>query len=390
MPLESPQYPQWTPAQVAEYLCAHLSGQPTELLDEVEATVTEECFDGQALQAAVASEAKWQLALQRLLPKFADEPAAKWLGGIPTKLALVEALALSDPAAALRDMRYDAHFPEGDLWCLAKGGQPYYCPAGWTRYGLTPPRCPAGEDIYADWPVAYHTADACNVAAIITQGVLPEINPRHGEEPVILLSPSVRYSSNWVFNEPKKVGDRWLLTVFQVRVRPGAYQVQPNTLDWDGGWEDRQVLFDPLYAQDELEWLVHYRHPEDVVVTGLMVKLLDQHPAEYLQQYFQRRKALQTHPRSPAAKVQWQWNCAPEKTLEKTGPWQPFEEETSDRIEKAYQAYREALFVGPVGHGAHCYFIDFRALEMHAATGAAPAGRPPHGWERRAVSRRVL
>lgn len=32
---------------------------------------------------------------------------------------------------------------------------------------------------------------------------------------------------------------------------------------------------------------------------------------------------------------------APEKTLEKTGPWQPFEEETSDRIEKAYQAYRE-------------------------------------------------
>lgn len=38
--------------------------------------------------------------------------------------------------------------------------------------------------------------DACNVAAIITQGVLPEINPRHGEEPVILLSPSVRYSSN--------------------------------------------------------------------------------------------------------------------------------------------------------------------------------------------------
>lgn len=52
-----------------------------ELLDEVEATVTEECFDGQALLAAVASEAKWRLALQRLLPKFAARtlPLPVWL-----------------------------------------------------------------------------------------------------------------------------------------------------------------------------------------------------------------------------------------------------------------------------------------------------------------------
>jgi hypothetical protein len=156
-----------------------------------------------------------------------------------------------------RRVEYDMSYGEKEQWCHDRGGRPYFSPSGYRRYSFFPTvDSPAEEEeIMKDWHVAYHGTKGINVDNIVAHGLVPpgstvggvKIKVLHGNAGAkgskpIYLSPSIEYSSHWLYTRPEQVQDEWVYYIFQVRVRPGSFKEQQNTLHksiWGEGKDSR-------------------------------------------------------------------------------------------------------------------------------------------------------
>jgi len=291
--------------------------------------------------------------------------------------------------------KYDAEYPETEAWCLTRGCMPYFCPSGWRRYGFYPDVADTSEmdEIMNHWHVAYHGTSKLNIDSIVENGLVPPgalvngkpLEVQHGDagddgKGTIYLTPSIEYASHWLYATPFIKRDTegkstYLYFVLQVRVKPGVFRIQGNTL-WEGGWKDTKVPFDLRFGSDELEWLVPRDQAKYIRVTGLMVQKRYVHYEREMTEKFTKHLALS---RPQAGPGKWYWNCSGDRTLSEHGPWRPFNDAQSAVIEAAYRQGRSMVYLGdvfsqaPANHtvfdanGKNLYYIDFAIMEQRRA-----------------------
>jgi len=258
-----------------------------------------------------------------------------------------------------------------------------------------------------------------NVNSIANQGLVRPKAAQHGAagskgKMVVYCSPSIEYSSHWVYTATRQELDAkspgspsrvaavasgssieasldlpvvckdgsYAQYVFEVRVKPGSYRAQGNTLS-DSLWESWGIEYDPVVSSRNLEWIVE--NEEDIVVTGVMLRALPKgmHPKEFNAQRLETMKAhvgwdetekVATRPRGycgvePGAisAVAWEWNAAPAESDKFNGPlsyddkwdWMRHPDEINEIIESAYLDYQRFAFIGRPEGAPGPYFIDF-------------------------------
>jgi len=282
-----------------------------------------------------------------------------------------------------RTQQFDAVYKDEEgIWCHDRNGRPYFNPGSWRRYGFYPQKegetAEEIENIMKTWHVAYHGTKFINVNSIVRFGLVPpgtEIegkvikNERGkagtvGNKIPVYVSPSINYASHYCYTQPQKENDTYVYCVFQVRIRPGSFRVQGNTL-WAGGWGDKSILFDERFGPDELEWLVE--DAIDVRVTGLMVHKDTKDPQQAVKDLFEKHKTMCSTKRGEG-NGKWFWNCAPKdgKTLDRKGPWKPYSKDESAKLEKAFLNWQSVCYLGQVETdlGINPYFVDFKKMEQ--------------------------
>eukprot|EP01121_Diplochlamys_sp_Union-15-3_P010376 TRINITY_DN2904_c0_g1_i1.p1 TRINITY_DN2904_c0_g1~~TRINITY_DN2904_c0_g1_i1.p1 ORF type:complete len:281 (-),score=49.56 TRINITY_DN2904_c0_g1_i1:10-852(-) len=234
------------------------------------------------------------------------------------------------------------------------------------------------RNLVKNWHVAYHGTDKLNVDSIMEKGLaLPgtlvdgkEIKVLHGSvgaKCAIFVSPSIEYSSHWVYTKPEKIGNEYLYCVLQVRVKPESFKEQGNTL-WKGGWADTTIPFDTRFGAHQLEWVV--TNPENIRVTGLMVKKEKVNPETSIKERFAKNKAVRDARQKEigTAKGLWYWNCAPTggSVLLRTGPWQPYSDSDTEKLETAYKSGQSHCYIGNLKTdvGTNAYWVDFSEMEQ--------------------------
>jgi hypothetical protein len=355
---------------------------------------------------------------------------------------------------------FDAWYAPDQLWCIEAGEQRhevynsevcragegvsavhgfYIAPAGWMRFALDTPkfRPETSPEEWSTWHKAYHGTAGVNVPAIVQQGL--RFKPsQHGSagkaggKSVIYASPSIEYSSHYVYTDETVMNfddgagggeidwseisqahyaeGSFVQWVFEVRVRPGSYRVQGNTLGSNLWGEDGKhkwdIEYDSLFNSRNLEWLIE--NEDDIICTAVMMRDIPQRPSEYNRSRFEAMKehvgwddALQaaTRPRDyggvTAGAVRWEYNNEPSdgSTLSYSGSliWVAYAEEISKVAEDAYQAYQRFAFVGRPEGAPGPYFIDFGS-ECDPKLDCLPEQRRADGdkgqaWRRRAVRR---
>ena len=389
---ESPHFDQWTIQKLAQYFESHV---PEEERPQILPFLTAREIDGKRFAEMTEDE---HLVF---VDDFCRTTSAKerLVIGIRWKLELCrsELVSLASIKGFRRVPEFDFFYvpSKNDDWCEDRNQRPYYNPGGWQRYGIYPDKedeDPLDQSLFNTWHVAYHGTYQRNVSSIIEKGLLPPgtkvdgvlIKSLHGAAGAnggkpIYCSPSIEYSSHWLYCQPPEVYNEdperhegsYVYTVFQVRVRPQSFTVQGNTLH-DDIWGDRQVIFDRHFSNSELEWLV--TDPNDIRVTGLMVRVSDTDPKKEVSDRFAKHQALMGRVRSPRGELreclpkgQWEWNCAPSSghTLSQNGPWQAYSPEEHALIEKAFVEWRTHVYLKDLnGKLGHCYYICFEAMEQ--------------------------
>lgn len=146
------------------------------------------------------------------------------------------------------------------------GGIPYYAPLGWRRWAIDIELDAAKfDEMYKDWPV--HGTKPSVVNAILEDGFIPSkkgcwLN-KSGEHGVYI-SPSVNYAALYPMVEdnnskvrkilePRRMGNKWVKMVLQVRVKKDTFTVQAGTVPYT---LPNDPQFDPNYKNTELEWLL--------------------------------------------------------------------------------------------------------------------------------------
>jgi len=193
--------------------------------------------------------------------------------------------------------------------------------------------------------------------------------------------------------------------VFEVRIRPGTYKVQENTLA-KNLWPHRRLPYDLKCSTRGMEWLI--MNCDDIVCTGVMIRQLPVRATDYNRE---RQRGMKAHvqwsdeesralrPRDHGAPfgaphgVAWEVNTDDDdwSPLELYGEhqWTRYAPMISELIENAYQEYQRFCFIG-VTHGAAPYYIDFRGL-CNKGSGNAEQRRADadkeQAWRRRTVRR---
>jgi hypothetical protein len=378
----------WTPLDVASYVLHHLPEQPEQTKNEVkDIFIKYECNGSKITD----KDFKWVSLITEIVPFIQNLPPVELQRSLFHPL--IE--ALFDIPNKLRDLsiwktllsfcrrceKYDSVYKEEDgYWCHDRNGRPYWNPGSWRRYGFFPKGYSEEQiqDIMTNWHVAYHGTKYVNIDSIADLGLVPPgsvlpdgktIQSLHGTAggggKAIYLTPSISYAAHWVYTSPTKVDDEYVYTVFQVRVKPGSFKVQGNTL-WDEGWGNRNIIYDRRFGPDELEWIVD--NADDIRVTGLMVLREKEEPKQKIKNLFQLHKELVAKPRGEGV-GKWFWNCndATKPTLDRNGPWKPYDAETNIKLEKAYMHYQCVCYLGNVVTELgtyNPYFIDFEKLEQ--------------------------
>lgn len=144
--------------------------------------------------------------------------------------------------------------------------------------------------------------------------------------------------------------------VFEVRVRPGSYRVQGNTLGGNLWGEDGErkwgLEYDKCVSRLNLEWLI--TREEDIVCTAVMMRDIPCDPEEYNRRRFAEMKRhvgwdgeRATRPRDyggvgPGVAARWEYNNAPAHgstlSYSDAAPWKAYSDHDSKVIEDAYQA----------------------------------------------------
>jgi len=346
-----------------------------------------------------------------------------------------------------RDPLFDAFYPLNENWCVACGEETkgvmatdgktehvagyYMAPAGWHRLALKV-QADGEKDFKADewtsWHKAYHGTRGEAVESIAKNGLVPpgmlaggvKIKNLHGHAGVargkpkpIYVSPSLEYSAHPIFTDKGS----HVQFVFEVRVKPGSYKIQGNTLarDWPrkpGVYKGAhpKTEFMPYEAgcqSDMLEWLIF--DPAHIVCTGVMVRHLPQsvekHNTERVRQLKdltlwdeekgpQRSRTLGT-PAGYSGQVQWAWNDAPTGgsvlLYDDKQKWKRYDSKTSALIEAAYQEYQRYVFIGTPQGARGPYCIHF-GTAWHKDAGHGPQqrsadGEKNPGWRQRAIRR---
>jgi len=169
-----------------------------------------------------------------------------------------------------------------------------------------------------------------------------------------------------LYTRPKKIDGKYVYAVFQVRVRPGkSFKIQGNTLD-DPLWGNVKILYDTHFGADELEWL--FEDPDDIRVTGLMIKTDTREPYDVVKEKFENNKKLVSVKENLTKKqAVWYWNCDSDYTLKNDGKFQAYTTAQNYLIERAYRNGQNAVWLGSVQTSESensPYFINFDAMEQ--------------------------
>jgi len=165
-----------------------------------------------------------------------------------------------------------------------------------------------------------------------------------------------------LYATPNKIQESNIYSVFQVRVRPGSYRVQGNTLA-ECGWKNRVVPYDTNFGADEIEWLVE--DPENIVITGLMIRKDNLDMMKYVEDKYKTNKSIfKIRPKDDGV---WYWNSNSNgKTLGKEGPWTAYNNVSNIQLEKAYKGGQMQMFLGRIDtdQGELIYFVNFDIMEQ--------------------------
>ncbi|XP_077868820.1 uncharacterized protein LOC144359579 [Saccoglossus kowalevskii] len=173
-----------------------------------------------------------------------------------------------------------------------KPGIYHEAPIGWYRFAVKVSQRAHHFDIFSNWHVAFHGTHLNSVRSILETGdlLLPgdvrfggkkllerpgHFNDLRKPDPKfdtkqIFLSPSIRYCANNAYSYPYKYVDKDtnksydVRVVFQVRIRPGSYNVGPETIG-------QKSEIDPIFHNQELEWFTKERGA--VIPYGLLFRL---------------------------------------------------------------------------------------------------------------------
>jgi len=236
------------------------------------------------------------------------------------------------------------------------------------------------NELCKNWHVAYHGTKFTKLESIVKVGLVPpgtflddgktmivningKVGAKNGIIP-IFLSPSIEYAANELYTKPQFHNGNYVYAVFQVRVRPGKFRVQQNTLHRDY-WEDKNILYDTLFGPHELEWLVE--DPDDVRVTGLMIKTETKSPKELNTERFALNKnVVMTRQKETEKPGKWYWNCDPNYTLSEKGNFKEYGQAESANLESAYKYGQSAVWIGSLktDRGDVPYFVNFTIMEQ--------------------------
>ena len=170
------------------------------------------------------------------------------------------------------------------------GGDPYYCPYGWRRYGidvgLTPNQF---SENFNEWRVAYHGTKREYLLSILQSGIRTSDNGLYlsDNEYGVYVTPSIEYAVHPRFTDVWKYKGKYIQAIIQVRLRKGvAFNVCKGTVE--GGYLTNTKI-DPNFENIELEWLIKRDKPcyltrnEGIAAYGLMMRVTDVHPSELSQ-----------------------------------------------------------------------------------------------------------
>ncbi|XP_078671254.1 uncharacterized protein LOC144911245 [Branchiostoma floridae x Branchiostoma belcheri] len=183
------------------------------------------------------------------------------------------------------------HRGRGDQESYSRGNpeKRYARPVGWSRFGLSvnPAFADVQLRVFTDWHRAYHGTRTSSVKQILqtsSQLLMPGDVTLGGDKlgrgkgfgfdsVQVFVSPSIKYAGKDLYAEPTRFQDRnsgktyTTRVAFQVCVRPGSYQVMPETMSFS----NKNVTVDPLFDNKELEWFTKERGVH--ALYGLLVKL---------------------------------------------------------------------------------------------------------------------
>lgn len=171
------------------------------------------------------------------------------------------------------------------IWYRGNPSEKYVLPTNWFRFGIQI------RDEYLnkqasikEWNVAYHGTKVENVYSIIRHHrilfpgdkkddgtIVPSVHgqcfAKNFKGPVIYLSPSIKYASNYsknyIFNGKK------VKIAFQCRVKPGSFKKYRETLRMT---ED-EIECDEEFSNSQLEWVTDDKTA--AVPYGLLISFLD-------------------------------------------------------------------------------------------------------------------
>ncbi|VDI78869.1 neuralized-like protein 4 [Mytilus galloprovincialis] len=179
---------------------------------------------------------------------------------------------------------YECHESRSDREHYTRGipSNIYILPIGWRRFGLSisTPR----EKEFQEWHVAYHGTKLSSVRSILESGLLipgdatfdgktivemqghyNDVYKPHEDFDTkqIFVSPSINYASHDAYSPTTKWRKRTTKVVFQLRIKPGSYQIGKNSV--------AQTNIDTLVDDSKIEWST--KDKDAIMLTGLLVKI---------------------------------------------------------------------------------------------------------------------
>ena len=208
------------------------------------------------------------------------------------------------PIDQLMDPTWDKTYgPDGDThWTGAvkdshdRGGEPYYCPNGWKRFGV---RVPGFEETWSGSNIVYHGTQSGLASDILHAGFKGTtgcyVDKHCGGEQVTYFSPSITYSAHKRYAKvwPRKRDGKtqYYQMVLQCRVKPAAVTYKGGETLLSNSQKKKGTQVDSNFADNKrMEWLVKatqedaagnkFVDKDQVLLYGIMVRVTDVHPRE--------------------------------------------------------------------------------------------------------------
>lgn len=172
----------------------------------------------------------------------------------------------------------------------ARGGVPYFCPDGWTRFSLKVCDDDVYEERFRDWCILYHGTNSKHVGSILASGLRASTGLCYcgAQDAAVYMSPSIEYSGHPRYGsiEYNPETRKWMQFVLQCRVDPRAvWKKCPETMRCT----KFGLICDPNIPNSQMEWLFRPTHTDDagcfyikdaIVCTGIMLRLTDTDPCQ--------------------------------------------------------------------------------------------------------------